>query len=87
MDWTNKKLTLAEFWQIKKEIDREVERVGWSKEKCVAYINERYHCLSRLAMSDEQLIHFRDYLRSLPDKKPDIAPRKKPLKNRLRLRL
>ena len=87
MDWTNKKLTLTEFWEIKKEIDREVERVGWSKEKCIAYISERYHALSRLAMTDEQLTHLRDTLVSLPDKATIKPSFKKLLKNRLRVHI
>jgi len=87
MRYLQKPLTITEFWGIKKEIDREVERVGWSKEKCVAYISNRYHCFSRLAMSDYHLAHFRDYLRSLPDKKAIKPSSKKLLKNRLRLHL
>jgi len=85
MDWSNKSLTIPEFWEIKKEIDREVERVGWSKEKCIAYIYDRYHVRSRLAMTDDQLIRFKAYLVSLPNKQPVKPSSKKLLKNRLRV--
>jgi hypothetical protein len=51
MKYFQKQLTKCEFWEIKKEIDREVERVGWSKEKCIAYISNRYHVRSRLAIN------------------------------------
>jgi hypothetical protein len=87
MDWTNKSLTITEFWEIKKEIDREVDRVGWSKEKCIAYIYNRYHVRSRLAITDDQLIHFKAYLVSLPDKQVAKSSSKKLLKNRLRVRI
>ena len=87
MDWSNKSLTIPEFWEIKKEIDREVERVGWSKEKCIAYIYDRYHVRSRLAMTDDQLIRFKAYLVSLPNKQPVKPSSKKLLKNRLRVRI
>jgi hypothetical protein len=85
MRYIQKQLTITEFWAIKKEIDKEVERVGWRKEKCVAYISERYHALSRLAMSDHHLIHFRNHLKTLPDKKATKPSSKKLLKNRLRI--
>jgi hypothetical protein len=87
MRYIQKSLTIAEFWEIKKEIDREVQRVGWGKEKCIAYISSRYHARSRLAMSDYHLIHFRDHLKTLPDKKALKPSSKKLLRNRLTIHL
>jgi hypothetical protein len=87
MRYIQKKMTRAEFWEIKKEIDKEVERVGWSKEKCIAYISNRYHARSRLAMTDDQLIRFKAYLVSLPDKQAVKPSSKKLLRNRLTIRL
>jgi hypothetical protein len=57
-----------DFWGTKHAIDDEVARIGWSKEKCIVYIQQRYHARSRLAMTDEQLTLFLAYLRSLPTK-------------------
>jgi hypothetical protein len=57
-----------DFWGTKHAIDDEVARVGWSKEKCIVYIQQRYHARSRLAMTDDQLTAFLAHLRSLPDK-------------------
>lgn len=57
-----------DFWATKHAIDDEVARVGWSKEKCIVYIKQRYHARSRLAMSDEQLVSLLTHLQSLPDR-------------------
>jgi hypothetical protein len=57
-----------DFWGTKHAIDDEVARIGWNKEKCIVYIQQRYHARSRLAMSDEHLVSFLAHLRSLPDK-------------------
>ncbi|MGL5940803.1 MAG: hypothetical protein ACRC2S_10495 [Waterburya sp.] len=45
-----------DFWATKHAIDDEVARLGWSKEKCIVYIKQRYNARSRLAMTDEQLM-------------------------------
>jgi hypothetical protein len=55
-----------DFWATKHAIDDEVARVGWSKEKCIIHIKQRYRVRSRLSMTDEQLLHFLEHLRSLP---------------------
>jgi hypothetical protein len=57
-----------DFWAIKHAIDDEVARLGWSKEKCIVYIKQRYNARSRLAMTDEQLISFLKHLKFLPSK-------------------
>jgi hypothetical protein len=57
-----------DFWATKHAIDDEVARVGWSKEKCIVCIQQRYHARSRLAMTDEQLTSFLAYLQGLPTK-------------------
>jgi hypothetical protein len=58
-----------DFWATKHAIDDEVARVGWFKEKCIIHIKQRYHTRSRLSMTDEQLLHFLEHLRSLPSRK------------------
>lgn len=65
----SRKQNIIDFWEIKHQIDDEVTRLGWSVERCKVYINQRYHKQSRLFMTDSQLIHLRDYLRSLPTPK------------------
>ena len=53
------------FWGIKHAIDTEVARLGWSKQKAKAYIQQRYHKNSRLYMSDEELLNLLQALRNL----------------------
>ncbi len=55
-----------DFWATKHAIDDEVARLGWSKEKCIVYIKQRYNARSRLAMTDEQLMSLLSHLKSLP---------------------
>jgi hypothetical protein len=62
------KMSNFDFWAIKHAIDDEVARLGWSKEKCIVYIQQRYNARSRLAMTDEQLTSFLNHLKSLPSK-------------------
>ncbi len=61
-------MTDFDFWATKHAIDDEVARLGWSKEKCIVYIKQRYNARSRLAMTDEQLTTFLKHLQSLPTK-------------------
>ena len=63
------KQNVINFWQIKHQIDDEVERLGWSTEFCKEYIETRYNRRSRLVMSDDQLIQFLAKLRSTPTTK------------------
>ncbi len=58
-------LKTAKFYQLKHAIDDEVARLGWSKERCIVYIKDRYGVRSRLSMTDEQLIHLLEALRNL----------------------
>ena len=46
-----------DFWAVKRQIDREVERLGWSTEECIAYIKTHYNRSTRLVMNDAQLEH------------------------------
>lgn len=45
------------FFLLKHAIDDQVARLGWSKERCIVYIKDRYKVRSRLSMTDEQLKH------------------------------
>lgn len=46
-----------EFFALKHAIGDQVARLGWSKERCIVYIQDRYKVRSRLLMTDEQLKH------------------------------
>ena len=59
-----KKLTVDEFWEIKHQIDDEIKRIGWSKDRAKDYIKKVYNKSSRLSMTDEQLIDFLSHIRS-----------------------
>ena len=58
------KLTIDEFWKIKHQIDDEIQRLGWTKEKAKNHIYIVYRKSSRLSMTDEELLDFLSYLRS-----------------------
>ncbi|MFM7885140.1 MAG: dual OB domain-containing protein [Pseudanabaena sp.] len=63
-------LTGDEFCPIAEliiEIDREIERVGWSKEHCVEYLVHNFQKRSRTLMNLEELHQFLNYLRKLSD--------------------
>lgn len=55
-----------DFWAVKKAIDAEVARLGWSKDKCIEFIKFHYGCRTRLVMTDIQLTKFLATLKSLP---------------------
>jgi predicted P-loop ATPase len=57
---------LIENNELKKQITAEVKRIGWSKEKAIKYIQEKYSCSHRQEMTNEQLIEFYQYLQRLP---------------------
>lgn len=73
-----KRLTITEFWDIKHQIDAEVERLGWTKEQCKSHIKTVYGANSRLSMSDEDLLDLLAYLRNLHSVKiiPRVSSRK-----------
>ena len=54
-----------EYREVIAEIDREMKRLGWSTEDGRNYISDRYNKKSRLHLSDEQLLEFWNYLKSL----------------------
>lgn len=56
-----------EFFALKHAIDDQVARLGWSKERYIVYIKDRYGVRSRLSMTDEQLKHL---LKTLSRMKP-----------------
>jgi predicted P-loop ATPase len=53
---------------LKEETSKEIRRIGWSKKQGIRYIKEKYGVSNRAQMSLEQLIEFKGYLRSLPNK-------------------
>lgn len=67
-----KKLTLADFWEIKHETDELIKCLGWSKNQAIEYILKHYGKSTRLAMSDEDLLHLRTSLKNMP--RPTTTP-------------
>lgn len=79
------KMSNFDFWATKHAIDDEVARLGWSHEKCIVYIKQRYNARSRLAMTDEQLMSLLAHLKSLPTREnPTTRVRDKKRKFRRR---
>ena len=76
-----------DFWAVKHAIDDEVARLGWSKEKCIVYITQRYKARSRLSMTDEELVHFLEHLRNLPSGKiiPTVSRDRRDRRKRKRI--
>ena len=66
-------MSAEEFFHLKHQIDDEVARLGWSKERCIVYTQDRYGVRSRNAMTDYQLKHLLNALRNL---KPQITSQK-----------
>ena len=56
-----------EWSQIRDEIDSNMKRLGWSVRQGKEYLIKRYGKSSRLHLSDEELIEFWQYLKSLED--------------------
>jgi hypothetical protein len=54
------------FFALKHAIDDQVARLGWSTERCIVYIKDRYGVRSRLAMTDMQLQHLLKTLSNMP---------------------
>ena len=60
-----RQMDAAQFFHLKHQIDDEVARLGWSKERCIVYTQDRYGVRSRNAMTDDQLRHLLVTLKSL----------------------
>jgi hypothetical protein len=45
------------FFALKHSIDDQVTRLGWTKERAIVYIKNRYGVRSRLSMTNAQLQH------------------------------
>ena len=82
-----KKLTVDEFWEIKHQIDDEIKRIGWSKDRAKDYIKGVYDKSSRLSMTDEQLVDFLDYIRSFCPTKSIPSVSSSTRRNRRRRRI
>jgi hypothetical protein len=55
----------TEFFKLKHAIDDQIGRLGWSKERCIVYVKERYGVRSRLSMTDDQLRHLLQVLTNM----------------------
>lgn len=45
------------FFALKHAIDDQIARLGWTKERAIVYIKDRYGVRSRLSMTNVQLQH------------------------------
>lgn len=61
-------LTEIDFWDIIREIDADMRRLQWSEAKGREYLKRKYGTHTRFRLNDEQLLEFRDYLKTLPVK-------------------
>ena len=63
---TEKEVEIIEydFNEIKSAIDKELERLGWSKERGQQHLISTYNKKSRLSLSDEELLEFWNYLKT-----------------------
>ncbi len=68
------KPTEIHILEFLKLLDAEFERIGWSEHARRLYVNSKYNKLSRLALTDEQLLELYQFLKSLPNKgkEPDV---------------
>ena len=55
-----------EFFALKRAIDDQVARLGWSKERCIVYTKDRYGVRSRSSMTNDQLEHLLKTLTKMP---------------------
>ena len=78
-------LTLIEFWDIKHKTDDLAAKLGWDKQRCKAYIQERYGKDSRLVMTDDQLVDLLSNLTGLV-KSQTTTLKLKPSKHKRRRR-
>lgn len=47
----------TDFWKLKRRVDSEIKRLGWSEEEKNKYIQKHYAKRSLLVMTDIQLRH------------------------------
>lgn len=76
-----------EFFALKYAIDDQAARLGWSKERCIVYIKDRYGVRSRLSMTDEQLKHLLKTLSEMSTSAISTKPSTKVDRRRKRKRI
>jgi hypothetical protein len=54
------------YWDVIDQIDKEIERIGWTTEKAKAYVKATYGKHSRHQLTDKQLLEFWDWLKAFP---------------------
>ncbi len=57
-----------DYNEIIYQIDQELKRIGWTKEKAVNHIQFFYGVKSRMHLKDDELLEFLDFLKAY--KKP-----------------
>ena len=57
-----------DYNEIIYQIDQELKRIGWTKEKAVSHIQFFYGVKSRMHLKDDELLEFLDFLKAY--KKP-----------------
>ena len=59
------------YWDdLIRQIDAQMERIGWSVERGRQYLLNKYGVRSRLLLSDEQVFEFLDFLETQPTRQP-----------------
>ncbi len=58
--------TVLSYGDVIETTNKELKRLGWTKEKGIQYLLDTYNKKSRQLLSDEQLLEFVAYLQSLP---------------------
>lgn len=59
---------ILDYNDIIYQIDQQLERIGWSKDKAIAHIQFFYGCKSRMHLKDDELLEFLEFLKAY--KKP-----------------
>jgi hypothetical protein len=82
----NKIKDTTAFFALKHCIDDQVARLGWTKERAIVYIKDRYGVRSRLSMTNDQLQHLLITLTNMSTPKTREKSAKKSDRRRRRIR-
>lgn len=74
------------FFTLKNAIDDQVARLGWTSERAIVYIKDRYGVRSRLSMTNTQLQHLLITLTNMttPETREKLAKRSDKRRRRIR---
>ena len=66
LETTESTPTVLSYGDVIETTNKELNRLGWTKEKGIQYLLDTYNKKSRQLLSDEELLEFVAYLQSLP---------------------